>query len=129
MFSGGCRISDEVKILHLPHAEPDNAGRANAGVLTSGLSGSIATHPIRQAQYNAFDLKLGGVYGGRFVNFITKLRTAGCRYYIALIVFAAFKKPLINAAGFFYVVICSITIHQHTNRATNVNGFITRRLL
>ena len=80
MFSGGCLISDELKILHLPHAELGNAGRADAGATASRLSGSIAAHLISQTQYNAFNLKLGGVHGGRFINFITKLNRPGRRY-------------------------------------------------
>src|ERR1039457_903079 len=55
MFPGSCRISDEVKILHLPHAELGNAGRADAGATASRLSGGIAAHLISQTQYNAFN--------------------------------------------------------------------------
>src|ERR1039458_4279033 len=40
MFSGGCRISDEVKILHLPHAEPGNATEC-LGKAASSLSSRV----------------------------------------------------------------------------------------
>ena len=40
MFSGSCRISDEVKILHLPPAEPGNATES-LGKAASSLSSRV----------------------------------------------------------------------------------------